>query len=754
MKKTLSFLLVGCMLFTMLSLPAIAVEKTQVMVASYNGNNGHIKVNGSDVNFSTSNTVKGTTVKSGLGPLLKEGNGYKIIPAYAKIINWPNGVTVPHKGNVSYIDRATAAIGSFICSPNTPEDTEIGSLKMVSSAGYDCYVATLKDADGNPVIAKANTEYVVRLAYVQKGAGVTRVNISAGRKATMASKTQEIQQDGLMTNFSTATAVENSIFDDFSVSKGTFLGQLCETYPEGVQYATFNFTTGDMANAVPEFNLVITPQGLLGRYEGTHYAGVPQDEYGGNKWSSSNWGRYEVVGIPEFEIKSIEFLEVNDGETVINFIKADEQILKKAVAGSSFEGIAPANFEGKWYKTTDNNKTGNVISTFPYIHTNVYDFSALEQDHSKREYLGSRGMYVTKYDGREVLQYRPFTYEEYNEKYGTGLATGAYVPNQTIAKQLEIMNKVYTTELWNMYRVPTAALVNGKTYKATVTYKAPVAPNGISIQFTTGNDVSAVADNNYLDNLEVQQTNEWVTKTVYFVANLPTTVTKATDGLDDTFTVKSNLLYINPYSEIKEADIVDNAGVLEFAEGKRPELYISDITVEAVDDALTVGGAACLKDEVAEAQGEQAIRVFFNYKTNANGTKIVIDGKEFNIVSRGVIYKNGDRYTLNNTFDLINSQKSSEFNVDNNAYICKKESNFTNCWKYDEESGMLTFSNYIVDFDLEAQLDTRLIARGFVEYEGEDGATHILYSAAINRSVNGIKSANGNTIENFENEVG
>ena len=129
MKKTLSFLLVGCMLFTMLGFPAIAVEKTQVTVASYNG---HIKVDGNDVNFSINNTVEGTTVKSGLGPLLKEGNGYKIIPAYANIINWPNGVTVPHKGNVSYIDRATATIGSFICSPNTPEDTEIGSLKMVT----------------------------------------------------------------------------------------------------------------------------------------------------------------------------------------------------------------------------------------------------------------------------------------------------------------------------------------------------------------------------------------------------------------------------------------------------------------------------------------------------------------------------------------------------------------------------------------------------------------------------------------------
>ena len=34
MKKILSFLLVGCMLFTMLGFPAIAVEKTQVTVAS------------------------------------------------------------------------------------------------------------------------------------------------------------------------------------------------------------------------------------------------------------------------------------------------------------------------------------------------------------------------------------------------------------------------------------------------------------------------------------------------------------------------------------------------------------------------------------------------------------------------------------------------------------------------------------------------------------------------------------------------
>lgn len=118
------------------------------------------------------------------------------------------------------------------------------------------------------------------------------------------------------------------------------------------------------------------------------------------------------------------------------------------------------------------------------------------------------------------------------------------------------------------------------------------------------------------------------------------------------------------------------------------------------------------------------------------------------------VYKSGDGYTLNNTFDLIKERKSSEFNVDNNALISRKEDNFTNCWKYNVETGMLTFSNYIVGFDLNTRLDTRLIARGFVEYEGEDGATHILYSVAINRSVNGIKSANGNTIENFENKIG
>ncbi len=745
MKKVLSVLIVGCMLLTMLSFPATAVEP-----GLYSAYYSHIKVEGSDINFSDTNVIDGTTVKSGLVPLLNEGSGYRIIPAYGKMINWPNGVVVPHKGNVAYLNRNTAVLGGFISSPNTPEDTEVGSLKMVSSAGYDCYVATLNDANGNPILAKANTEYVVRIAYVQQGAGLTRVNISAGRKTANATTTQAVQQDGLMTNYSTSTAVENSIFDDFNASRGTFLGSLSEYFYPGVQYATFNFITGDMSDAIPEFNLVITPQGLLGRYDGTHYAGVPQDENGGNKWTSSNWGRYKIVGIPEFKIKSIEFMEVNKGETVVSFVKSDEEILKKATAGVEFSASnTPSNFEGKWYKTTVDNKADNVISAFPYAHAYVYDFSALEQSHSKREYLGSRGIYVTKCLDKDVLRYKPFTYHEYYLEYNTGLSTGKYNPDFTIEEQLADMNKVYTTELWNMYRVPTDALQNGKTYKVTVTYMAPTAPNGMSIQFSTGSDSSAVANNNYLGNLAVEQTDEWVTKSVYFVANLPTTITESDNGLDDTFTVKSNILYLNPYSEIKEADIVDDDGILEFAEGKRPELLISEIKVEIVEDALTAGGAACLKDDVATDNHQQAIRMFFNYKTSADGSKIIIDGNEFEIVSRGVIYKDGSNYATNNTFDLILGGVSSEFNVDNKTFIAVKDKNFTNCWDYNDESGVLTYSNYITGFDLETQLNLKLIARGFVEYVGEDGATHILYSAAINRSVNGIRNSIGGSIENF-----
>jgi len=607
---------------------------------------------------------------------------------------------------------------------------------MVASAGYDSYVATLKDADGSAVLAKANTKYIVRLAYVQKGAGTTRVNIDAGRKSAEASTTQKTASDGKLYDYSTATEVEGTAFGDFDDKNGVILGSVSETYPQGVQYATFNFTTGDMTDAIPEFNLVVTPQGVLGKYqgtgEGTWYGGVPQDENGGNKWGSSNWGRYTVVGLPEFEIQSIEIIEVKENETVVNFVKADEEILKKAASGTAFSAEnTPANFEGKWYNTTDANFDSRVISAYPAAHANVYDFSALVPTVGSREYLSPRGIFVTKYEDKDVLKYMPYTYAEYAEKYNADIqSSGAVVADITPETALSKLNTVYNSAIYNAYRVSTAKLENGKTYKATITYKAPVAPNGINIKFIAAQDGSAVQTYNFLEGISIAQTDEWVTKTVYFNADLPTS-----GGA-----VAASTLYMNPYSKIDSYD---------YAEG-RPELYISEIKVEAIEDAVFDEAAACLKDEVANAKNTQAIRMFFDYKTSADGSKIIIDGKEYEIAARGVIYHDGTKFVDT----IYNNKTSTYFDLGNKKFAAEKTENFTNCWAYDEANSVVTFSNYIVGFNSPEKEALKLIARGYVKYIGEDGAIHTIYSAAINRSVDDIQELHDDSIENYETQVG
>ncbi len=101
---------------------------------------------------------------------------------------------------------------------------------------------------------------------------------------------------------------------------------------------------------------------------------------------------------------------------------------------------------------------------------------------------------------------------------------------------------------------------------------------------------------------------------------------------------------------------------------------------------LFSGGASVLTpDAFAQDNKEQALRVYFKYKVNDDGT-ITHKGQNVTLVERGILIKSASQ----------NVELTIE-NMNHNAITVAKTRDFTRCWDYDGTNGMLTYSNYITE---------------------------------------------------------
>lgn len=713
---------------------AIVTGAPATYTARYASYTDNFKIDGTDIVFNATNDVAGTTVKSDFSMIAAVNDYYRITPVYGMLHKWADDVEIPYKSVAPALSRATATIGTKIGLPNTPANTEVGTLKMVSTTGANSQVSTLLDASGAPLLAKSNTQYMVKLAYKQLGAGTVRVRVGAGRSTTYATSGTNVatRED---TRYQNISEVSGTAFN----AKYKTLGAASLDYSEDVQYAFFNFATGDFGtDYIPEFNISTSTDGVLGRYTGKHYAGVPTNPNNpSDKWGSSNWGQYEIVGLPEFEIQSIEIIEVESGNSVVVYNDGDTMV--EGVKGSE---LIPDNFEKTVYKTTGNTRESNKLKVFPEDNSLVYDYNDVLENvkYTQRTYIGCRGFAID--EAENALFYKPYTYDEYYDKYGVDIISSAALGegvSLTGDQKLAKLKQTYESSIWNMYRLPIEETVDGATYKVTFSYKNE-GEIPATLKFALGK-LESVVDNEQqvlAETKVIAKTDEYTTATMFFTIEHSATVTANQEGADDTHEALGKYLYV--YFNHSVAD-VNQTG--------RPEVYLKDIVVENLGTVVGIPGASCLTEEAAEAASQQAMRVYFSYKSTT-GSNIFIDDVEYEVLERGIIYANGaiDKYTtVGGTEEAPTYKYYGDIKVGNGYTTYAKSENLDTAWAYDETTQELWYSNYIRNFRAGME-NYKVLARGYIKFtDGEN--EYIVYSNTVNRSIEYLKDNCTDKIEEF-----
>lgn len=213
------------------------------------------------------------------------------------------------------------------------------------------------------------------------------------------------------------------------------------------------------------------------------------------------------------------------------------------------------------------------------------------------------------------------------------------------------------------------------------------------------------------------------------------------DDVSDTVKTVNTTLTI---PESMGDDILPCMGIFTFFSGRSDSANdspVSSITVSEIivkkketDNIISFDGASVLTEETVDKAGCQAMRIYFGYTLNQNG-KIVIDGKENEVVARGILVKDS---TNTAGLDLTTPLGNGVVHIFNN--------NLENCWSYDQSTGKVTFSAYINRLN---ENDTRALSfRAYVVTA--DGSVY--FSKTRSRSVEQITNASINTAPESQNQ--
>ena len=267
------------------------------------------------------------------------------------------------------------------------------------------------------------------------------------------------------------------------------------------------------------------------------------------------------------------------------------------------------------------------------------------------------------------------------------------------------------------------------TYKLTFSYYPETLNKSFDINLITASYANAYSFSMYVEgnannkiytiNTDNSTAGQWNKAEIFFTANINGVLTQPTSGNDFTVdTTGFDALYVS------------------MRNGGEDKLQMKDFVITPIENALTSGGASILTGEAEEVAGGQAIRFYFDYKTT-DGKTIILGDKEYEIIERGVIFRNGATYadrqswgyikqrTPNNTISYKENSALSVWGV--------KEEALCNSWDYNKETNTLRYSYYVYGFEVN---DTKeLMARGFVTFKDVNGNVFTIYCADINRSV-------------------
>ncbi len=285
------------------------------------------------------------------------------------------------------------------------------------------------------------------------------------------------------------------------------------------------------------------------------------------------------------------------------------------------------------------------------------------------------------------------------------------------------------SETARMFRLD--KLTDNATYKLTVTYKADIKGGlGFNIVGATGDNMypnySCFEGDINTSVYNVVSAPDYKTVDIFFTASLKGTVEDESAG-DDIKNVNGNDW---AYLVLIDQNSNDSDSIL-----------IRDLEITEIENALNIGGASLLTEKgYTAAENTQAIRYYFSYTTSEDndGAKIRLGDKTYTIAKRGFLYRNGatSKYVGENSVTKEGMNVTAAKN--NQDIIVKSKSTELNkCYLYDYNTNNLCFSTYVSKYT-EDMYSLKLMVRGFVTLTDDDGNEFTIYSAPINRSVNGM----------------
>ena len=268
-------------------------------------------------------------------------------------------------------------------------------------------------------------------------------------------------------------------------------------------------------------------------------------------------------------------------------------------------------------------------------------------------------------------------------------------------------------------------LNNNTTYKVTFKYKTNAAT---TVKFATADEMSFYKNNtSYNDEgnfFEAVADGKENTATVYLTTAFTYSVPK-----DNNMNAAKN----------KNAEFGDML-YMYFDNKAGDSVTVTDVAVEEIEAVASLG-TSVLTEEASKQAGKQALRFYFSYKTD-NIVNTTIDGKEFAVIERGIIFKNArNTATGEMNGDMVTVKPIILENKDDKGFTAISKTNgFNQYWTYDNKTESLVFSGYVKDFALK---DARLMgARGYIKVKDADGNIYTFYSADKKTTVKAGVEAN------------
>ncbi len=654
----------------------------------------------------------------------KEGSGWDSnstgTAGYVKIGKNPTGsIAIWNPSKTTGVDQ-TSSTSQMIAYEQPGVVGEVSHVGWGVTGNY-----TLRDENGQVMMAKPNTKYAAVLNYEIIGHGTLEVTLNAGRKLAKLDNVAEWYNAGTFHQY-TSNAM--------SLMSGSYAATVADK-PKGENHTyTFHITTGNFTDSVPVFSLHYSVSGAMGRRLADDGNGLESYEAGGKTYYP-----YEYVDYPEIRISSITLIEIGEGEGAATYTSYEK--------GTGYEtAIAVGQAGANAYKETgnpDSNWYLEKITQYPVLKSDVVYGNGNAINYYNADYMMVPEYVVssetnffgtqmekkyTEKDGVDVpaIYYNSIGYDEYMIGKDPAVDTNinSHVkPNATDAEKLAEVKDHYnkSTQVFRMGKA-----VDGHTYKVSFSIKADKFESNMGVHFAAGiaNNIwgttTHIAAYNDITTAKVVAGDTWYDFT-YYVTYDAAGYYAAVDGIDDTKSSVREFFYVWFSQDITAHDLT----------GCDNEIYIADIVYEDLGVAVGENGASILNSDAMQTATSQAMRFYFNYATE-DGSTIKLGDEEYTVVARGFIYQNGaiGKYTAADG-------KYTGFSL-NTAGVKKssvKKDNFDECWEYAD--GVMTFSTYVKGFT-EALYDSKLIVRGYVTFVDANGKEHTVYSDTVNRSVNGI----------------